>query len=137
MLINFFEVYTYEKRYNTVQKLLVFGTHLFVCEDEKDCPKVTPFYNTAQKLLIIETHLFVCEDEKDCFPEFVLCQHPHQFVSGFADSLAIVRVDNENQTWKFYPKYLFIWTRTRHRIDFTDVVNVFKIITLNGNKCFT
>jgi hypothetical protein len=44
--------------------------------------------------------LLVGEDEQHRLPQLVLRQHPHELVSGLADALAIVRVDDENQACK-------------------------------------
>lgn len=44
--------------------------------------------------------LFVGEDEKDGVTELVFGEHPHQLFPGLSNTLTIVRVDDEDKSWK-------------------------------------
>ena len=43
-------------------------------------------------------YLFVSENEEHSFPELVFCEHSHQFVSSLSYALAIVWINNKNET---------------------------------------
>ena len=46
-----------------------------------------------------DSHLFVGEGEEDGVSQFVFGEHAHQLFASLADSLTIVAVDDEDQTW--------------------------------------
>lgn len=45
-------------------------------------------------------HLFVCENEKNSITQLILCQHPHQLLPGFINSLSIITVHHKDQTYQ-------------------------------------
>ena len=46
----------------------------------------------------VRAHLFVGEDEEDGVAQLVLLEHAMQLVARLADALAVVRVDDEDET---------------------------------------
>jgi hypothetical protein len=75
------------------------------------------------------TCLLVGKDEQDGIAQLVLGQHAGKLLAGLAHTLAIVRVDHEDQTWRWNEPGV-LCTRERKR-----PLRSKKKTQTNGMKC--